>query len=81
MAQNESWRKSDRKKSRRFTLSDVILNAFQPGVNHSVLMFINIVFLLLLLTLILIIAFLTGYKLYMVILLMIAFGLFIGFNK
>ena len=81
MAQSESWRKSDRKESRRFSLSDVILNVFQPGVNHSVLMFINIVFLLLLLTLILIIAFLTGYKLYMVILVMIAFGLFIGFNK
>lgn len=64
-----------------FSMTDVVLNAVEPGVNPSVLMFINVVFLLLLLTLILIIAFSTGYKTYMVLLVILAFGLFIGFNK
>lgn len=73
---------SNGKTDKRFSLSDVVLDAIQPGVNHSVLMFVNIVFLLLILTVILIMGFSSGYKMYMMILLLIlAVGLFIGFNK
>jgi hypothetical protein len=66
---------------RRFSVSDVVLSAIKPGINHSLLQFINGVFLVLILTIVLIICFLTGYKLYMIILLVLAFGLFIGLNK
>lgn len=66
--------------TRRFTFSDIAANAFEPGVNKSVLLFINVVFLLLLLTIVLIIQFSTGYKLYMILLITLAFALFIGFN-
>ena len=65
---------------KRFSVSQVILNAVQPGVNHSVLLFVNAIFLLLLLTIVLVIAFSTGLKLYMVLMIIIAFALFIGFN-
>ena len=68
------------KKQRRFTFSDVVMNAVEPGVNQSILLFINVVFLLLLLTLVLIIQFSTGYKTYMVILVFLAFGLLLAFN-
>ena len=64
----------------KFSFSDVVRNAVEPGVNHSVMMFVNIVFLLLILTIIIMIGFSNG-KLYMIVLLMLAFGLFIAFNK
>ena len=68
------------RQEKRFSFADVIFNAVEPGVNRSVLLFVNAVFLILLLIIVLIIQFSTGYKLYMIILITLAFGLFIAFN-
>ena len=80
MSTNEEMEDTTWTQEKRFSVSQVILNAVQPGVNHSVLLFVNAIFLLLLLTIVLVIAFSTGLKLYMVLMIIIAFALFIGFN-
>ena len=65
-------------KSRGFLLN-VALNAVEPGFNRSVLLVLNIAFVLLLLTL-LAVTFLTGLNVHVIILGVLALGLQIGFN-
>ena len=65
-------------KSRGFLL-DVALNAVEPGFNRSVLLVLNIAFVLLLLTL-LGVTFLTGLNVHVIILGVLALGLQIAFN-
>ena len=60
-------------------ISDLVLNAIEPGVNSSVLVFLNLVFLLLLATLAAITVF-TGINIHIVFLGIVALGLMIGFN-
>ena len=60
-------------------VTDLLLNAFEPGVNSSVLIFLNLVFFLLLVTLVAI-TFITGFNLHVVFLGILALGLMIGFN-
>ena len=64
--------------SRGFIL-DVVLNAFEPGVNNSVLLFMNIVFVLLLCSLVAI-TFIIGFNIHLLILGILAFGLMLAFN-
>lgn len=65
-------------KPRGFLL-DVVLNAIEPGVNNSVLIFLNGVFVLLLVTLAIVAVF-TGINLHIIFLGVLALGLMIGFN-
>ena len=65
-------------KSRGFLL-DVALNAVEPGFNKSVLLVLNIAFILLLLTL-LAVTFLTGLNVHVIFLGVLALGLQIAFN-
>ena len=65
-------------KSRGFLLN-VALNAVEPGFNRSVLLVLNIAFVLLLLTL-LAVTFLTELNVHVIILGVLALGLQIGFN-
>ena len=60
-------------------VSDLVLNAFEPGVNSSVLIFLNLVFFLLLATLVAIM-FITGINWHIIFLAILAVGLLIGFN-
>lgn len=60
-------------------VSDIILNAVEPGVNNSVLIFLNIVFTLLLLTLVALIL-LTGFNIHLVLFSILTVGLMIGLN-
>ena len=57
-------------------VTDLLLNAFKPGVNSSVLIFLNLIFFMLLVTLVAI-TFITGIVVFLGIL---ALGLMIGFN-
>lgn len=60
-------------------ISDLVLNAFEPGVNSAVLIFINLVFFLLLVTLVAV-TFVTGINIHTIFLGILALGLMIGFN-
>lgn len=60
-------------------VSEVILNAIEPGVNASVLIFLNLVFVLLLATLVGLFFF-TGFSIHILILGVLAVGLMVGFN-
>ena len=70
--------KKQTSESRGF-FSDLVLNAFEPGVNSSVLVFLNVVFFLLLATLVAV-TFVTGINVHIIFLGIIALGLMIGFN-
>jgi hypothetical protein len=59
--------------------TDLLLNAIEPGVNNSVLIFLNLVFFLLLVTLVAV-TFITGINLHVIFLGILALGLMIGFN-
>lgn len=61
-------------------ITDVALSVVEPGVNSSVLVFINAVFVLLLITLILILVFLTGFNMHVIIMCLLAVGVLIGIN-
>ena len=60
-------------------MEDIILNVFEPGVNGSVLIFLNLAFVLLLLTLVGVTA-LVGLDLHILLLIVLAIGLMAGFN-
>ena len=60
-------------------VQDIILNVFEPGVNQSVLIFLNLAFVLLLLTLVGL-TLLVGLDLHILLLIVLAVGLMIGFN-
>ncbi len=60
-------------------VSDIILNAVEPGVNYSVLLFLNIVFVLLFSTLVIFI-FVTDFNLHLIFLSILTLGLMIGIN-
>lgn len=60
-------------------VSDIIMNAVEPGVSYSVLLFLNIVFLLLLLTLVALML-LTGFNIHLMVFSILTVGLMIGFN-
>ena len=78
MAQDGSNSQSSAPEPRGF-FSDLVLNALEPGVNSSVLVFLNVVFFLLLATLIAV-TFITGLNFHIVFLGVMALGLMIGFN-
>ena len=63
---------------RSFVL-DVLLNAVEPGVNTSVLLFLNGIFVLLLCTLA-VVAIFVGLNVHIVVLGVLALGLMLGFN-
>ena len=63
----------------RGVFADIILNAVEPGTNQTVLIFLNLVFLLLLVTLAGVSVF-TGINIHVIILGIITIGLCIGFN-
>ena len=65
--------------SGRGVVQDIVLNIFEPGVNRSVLIFLNLTFLLLILTLIGITV-LVGLDLHILFLMVLAVGLMVGFN-
>lgn len=65
--------------SGRGFVQDIVLNIFEPGVNQSVLIFLNLTFLLLILTLIGITV-LVGFDLHILFLMVLAVGLMVGFN-
>lgn len=65
--------------SGRGFVQDIVLNIFEPGVNRSVLIFLNLTFLLLILTLIGITV-LVGLDLHILFLMVLAVGLMVGFN-
>ena len=69
---------SDKTPSRGF-FQDVVLNAIEPGINNSVLLFLNIVFILLLLTLFLI-SLIVGLNIHLVFLAILSLGLMVAFN-
>lgn len=60
-------------------LADIVLNAIEPGANQAVLIFLNIVFVLLLVTLAGVTVF-TGINIHVIFLAVIALGLMVGFN-
>ena len=60
-------------------IQDIVLNIFEPGVNRSVLIFLNLSFVLLLLTLIGLTV-LVGVDLHILFLIVLALGLMAGFN-
>lgn len=68
-----------RKEEPRGFVSDIILNAIEPGVNKSVLLFLNIIFVLLLITLIAQ-SFLIGFNVHLIIMSILTVGLMIGVN-
>ena len=61
-------------------ITDVVLSAVEPGVNSSVLVLINAVFVLLLVTLTLILVFLTGFNIHVIIMCLLSVGVLIGVN-
>ena len=65
--------------SRRGFVLDVVLNSIEPGVNSSVLLFLNGVFVLLLATLAVVAVF-TGFNVHIIFLGVLALGLMIAFN-
>lgn len=60
-------------------VSDIILNAVEPGVNYSVLLFLNIVFILLLVTLV-VLTLVTNFNIHLIIFSILTVGLMIGLN-
>ena len=82
---NEEEHEKQEKKSQtsasesRGFIADLLLNAFEPGVNSSVLIFLNLVFFLLLVTLVAVM-FITGINLHIIFLGILALGLMIGLN-
>ena len=60
-------------------LSDIVLNTIEPGVNASVLIFLNVVFVLLLATLVGV-SIVTGFSIHILIFGVLAVGLMVGFN-
>jgi len=64
-------------KSRGF-ISDIVLNAVEPGVNTSVLIFINVAFVLLLVTVAVVL--LIDFNMMLLLLGILAAGLMIGVN-
>ena len=60
-------------------MSDIILNALEPGVTYPVLLFLNIVFVLLLVTLVMLIL-LVGFNIHLLVFLFLTAGLMIGLN-
>ena len=65
--------------SQRGFVEDIVLNIFEPGANRSVLIFLNLTFVLLLLTLVGLTA-LVGPDLHILFLIALAVGLMAGFN-
>ena len=61
-------------------LADVVLNAVEPGVNRSVLVLLNVVFVLLLVTLVTIMVFIVGMNVHVIIMCILAAGVMIGLN-
>lgn len=76
---SKSGSNAEDKSQPRGFVSDVVLNAFEPGVNRSVLLFLNIVFILLLLTLVAL-CFVTGLNFHFAFLLVLTVGLMIALN-
>ena len=70
---------SHRGQARGF-VTDVVLSAVEPGVNNSVLVLINAVFVLLVVTLTLILVFLTGFNIHVIIMCLLSVGVLIGVN-
>ena len=70
---------TDRNANRGF-LADVVLNAIEPGVNRSVLVLVNVVFVVLLVTLVTIMVFLVGLNVHVIIMCTLAAGVLIGLN-
>lgn len=66
-------------KEQRGFVVDVILSAFEPGVNSSVLLFLNGAFVLLLCTLAVLTVF-VGLNVHIVFLGFLALGVMVGFN-
>lgn len=60
-------------------VSDIILNAVEPGVNTSVILFINIVFGLLLVTAVAL-TIITGFSIHLIIFSILTVGLMIALN-
>lgn len=60
-------------------VSDIILNAVEPGVNHSVIIFVNIVFGLLIVTA-LTLTIITGFNIHLMIFSILSAGLMIALN-
>lgn len=60
-------------------VQDIVLNIFEPGVNQSVLIFLNLAFILLLLTLVGL-TLLVGFDLHILFFIVLAIGLMAGFN-
>ena len=60
-------------------VSDIILNAVEPGINYSVLLFLNVVFILLLVTLVTLMI-LVGLNIHLLVFSVLTVGLMIGFN-
>lgn len=65
--------------SGRGFVQDIVLNVFEPGVNRSVLIFLNLAFVLLLLTLVGL-TLLVGLDINILLLTVLALGLMVGFN-
>lgn len=63
----------------RSFIQDVVLNAVEPGVNHSVLVFLNTIFVLLLCTLVAVTV-LTGLNIHIILLGVLTLGLLLGLN-
>ena len=61
-------------------ITDVVLSAIEPGVNNSVLVLINAIFVLLVVTLTLILVLLTGFNIHVIIMCLLAVGVLIGVN-
>lgn len=71
---------ADEERSKRGFLADLVLNAIEPGVNRSVLVFINVVFGLLLATLVATMVLLVGLNVHVIIMSLLAAGLLVGLN-
>lgn len=65
---------------KRGFLADLVLNAIEPGVNRSVLVFVNVVFGLLLATLVTMMVLFMGLNVHVIIMCLLATGLLVGFN-
>ncbi len=63
----------------RGVFADIVLNTMEPGTNQTVLIFLNLVFLLLLATLAGVSVF-TGVNIHVIVLGIITIGLCVGFN-
>ena len=75
---DDAKHQSSRSEPRGF-VTDLVLNAVEPGVNSSVLIFLNLVFFLLLVTLVGITV-ITGLNIHIIFLGVVALGIMIGFN-